>query len=85
MLMLKITISLQIFVANKVLATDEIGGIKGDDESIEKCRKSSKTRKLSKSRNLKGKTLSKFKNPRYTDATEERNFFTSDIKTNFRF
>ena len=72
--MLKTTVSLQVLVANEVLATDEVGGIEGGDELIKKCRKLSKTRKLSKS-----------KNQRPTSTTEERNFFTSDTKTDFRF
>ena len=85
MSMLKTTVSSQVFVADKVLAADEVGGIEGGDESIEKCRKLSKTGKLSKSGNSKGKTLFKSKNPRFIGTTEEHNFFTSDTKTDFRF
>ena len=72
--MLKTTVSSQVLVADEVLAADEVGGVEGGDESIEKCGKLSKTGKLSKS-----------KNPRPTGATEERNFLTSDAKTDFRF
>ena len=50
-----------MLVANKVLAANEVGGIEDGDKSIEKCRKLLKTRKLSKSENLKGETLSKSK------------------------
>ena len=74
-----------MLVANEVLAANEIGGIEGGDESIEKCKKSSKTRKLSKSGNSKGETLFKSKNPHSTGAIEEYNFFISDAKTNFTF
>ena len=58
-----------MFVANEVFATNEIGGIEGGDESIEKCGKSLKTektskgQKLSKSGNSKGKKLAKSKKP----------------------
>ena len=44
-----------------MLAANKIDGIEGDDESIKKCGKSSKTGKLSKSGNSKGKILSKSK------------------------
>ena len=56
-----ITMSSQVLVANEIFATNEVGGIEGDDESIEKYGKSSKTRKLSKSGNSKGKTSFKSK------------------------
>ena len=57
---------LQILIANEILAANNIGGIKGGNKSIEKCKKLSRTRKLlknlklSKSRNLKAKKLFKF-------------------------
>ena len=50
MLMLKTTISSYMLIANEVLATNEVGGIKGGDKLIEKYRKLSKTRKLSVSK-----------------------------------
>ena len=56
---LKITILLQMLIANKVLAGNKIGGIKDNNELIEKYKKLSKIRKSFKSRNLKGKILFK--------------------------
>ena len=50
-----------MLIANEVLAINEVGSIEGGDESIEKCGKLSKTRKLSKLKNLKDETLFKFK------------------------
>ena len=47
---LKTMMLLQMFIANKVFAADEIDGVEGSNESIEKCGKLSKTGKLSKSR-----------------------------------
>ena len=60
MLILKIIMSSQIFVAIEILAAKEIGGIEGDNKSIKKFKKLSKIGKLSKSGNLKNKKLSKF-------------------------
>ena len=65
--MLKTTALSQMFVANEQLANNEISGVEGDNELIEKCgellktRKLSKGLKLSKSRNSKGKKLAKSK------------------------
>ena len=42
MLMLKTIMSLQMFVTNKIFATNKISDIKDSDESIEKSRKLSK-------------------------------------------
>ena len=50
--MLKITVFSQVLVANKVLATNEVGGVESSDMSIEKCEKLSKTGKSSKSQKL---------------------------------
>ena len=61
--MLKTTISSQVLVANEVLITDEVGGIEGGNELIEKCGKSSKTGKSSKAGNSKGKKSAKSKKP----------------------
>ena len=47
--MLKTTMSSQMLVTNKLLTIDKIDGIEGNDELIKKCRKLSKTGKLSKS------------------------------------
>ena len=44
--MLKTIVSLQVLVANKMLAANEVDGIEGSDELIEKCEKLSKTGKL---------------------------------------
>ena len=41
--------SSQVLVADKVLAANEVDGIEGGDESIKKCGKLLKIRKLSKS------------------------------------
>ena len=54
---------LKTTVSSQVLAADEVGDVGGGDESIEKCGKLSKTEKLSKSGNLKGKKLAKSKKP----------------------
>ena len=48
-------------VANKVLAANEDDGVKGNDESIKKYGKSSKTEKLSKSQKLSKSKKSKSK------------------------
>ena len=47
--MLKTIVLLQMFIANKVLTANKIGGIKSGDKLIKKYRKLSKIRKLSKS------------------------------------
>ena len=57
--MLKTTVLSQVLVADEVLAADEVGGVEGGNESIEKCGKLSKTGKSSKS----NEKLSKFKKP----------------------
>ena len=65
--MLKTIVSLQMLVANEVLAVNEVGGIEGGNKSIRKCGKLSKTEKLSKDLKLSksqkltksGKKLSK--------------------------
>ena len=83
---------LQIFVANEVLATNEVGGIEGSDELIEKYEKLSKTGKLSKSRKLSKsqklaksrKELLKKRNLSNFNAKEnEPSFLTPDVKTAF--
>ena len=53
--------SSQVLIANEVFATNKFNGIEGSNELIEKCEKLLKTRKLSKSGNLKSKSLSKSK------------------------
>ena len=97
MSMLKTTVSSQVFVADKVLAANEVDGIEGGDKSIEKCGKSSKTGKLSKSRKSKsektsksrnsaksGKKLSKSGNSTNFDATKDGpKFLTPDARTTF--
>ena len=60
-LILKTTMLSQVLVANEIFVANEVGGIEGGDELIEKYGKLSKIRKLSKLRNSKSKTLSKFK------------------------
>ena len=95
--MLKTTMSSQVLVADEVLAADEVDGVEGGDESIEKCGKLSKTGKLSKSQKSKsektsksqnsaksGKKSSKSGNSTNFDATEDGpKFLTSDAKTAF--
>ena len=78
--------SLQMLVANEVLTANEIGGIEGGNELIEKYRKLSKTRKLSKSQKLAklGKKLSKSGNLPNFDAEENGlSFLIFDAKTAF--
>ena len=61
--MLKTIVSSQVLIANEVFVADKVGGVEGGDKSIEKYGKLSKTRKLSKSGNSKGKKLAKSKKP----------------------
>ena len=89
--------SSQVFVTNKILATDEVDGNEGSDESIEKCGKLSKTRKLSKLGKSKsekiskswnsaksGKKLSKNGTSTNFDATEDRlKFLTPNARIAF--
>ena len=85
--MLKTTVSSQVLIANKVLAANEVGGFEGGDKLIEKCRKSLKTGKLlkdlklSKSGNLKGKKLAKFKKP--SKSENSSNFNAKETSPNF--
>ena len=60
--MLKTTMSSQVLVADEVLAADEVDGVEGGDESIEKCGKLSKTGKSSKSQKSKSEKTSKSQN-----------------------
>ena len=76
----------QVFVANNVLAANEVDDVEGDDKSIEKYRKLSKTKKLSKFQKLakSRKELSKNRNLSNFDAKEnEPSFLTSDTKMAF--
>ena len=61
--MLKTIVLLQVLAADEMLVADEVDGVKGGGESIEKCGKLLKTGKLSKSGNSKGKKLAKSKKP----------------------
>ena len=62
--MLKTTVSLQVLAADKMLAADEVGGIEGGDESIEKCGNLLKTRKISKiQKSSKSRKSAKSKKP----------------------
>ena len=47
--------SLQLFIANKLLIINEIDGIKSGNKSIEKSEKLLKTKKSSKSEKLRSK------------------------------
>ena len=91
--------SSQVFVADEVLAANEVDGIKRGDESIEKCGKLSKTGKLSKSEKSKsektskswilaksGKKLSKSMNSTNFDAMEDGpKFLTPDARIAFNY
>ena len=84
--MLKTTVLSQMLVANEVFATNEVGGIEGDDKSIEKYGKSSKTRKLFKSQKSakSRKKLSKSENlPHFNAKKNGPSFLTPDAKTAF--
>ena len=84
--MLKTTVSSQVLIDNKMLATNEIGGVKGGNKSIKKCEKLSKTRKLSKSRKLakSKKELSKSGNLSNFEAKKNGpSFLTPNAKTAF--
>ena len=66
--MLKTAVLLQVLVANKVFAANEVDGVEGGNKLIEKygklskTRKSSKSQKLSKSGKLKSEKTSKSQN-----------------------
>ena len=95
--MLKTTMSSQVLVADEVLAANEVDGVEGGDESIEKCGKLSKTGKSSKSQKSKsekmskswnlaksGKKSSKSGNSTNFDATKNGpKFLTPDARTAF--
>ena len=86
--MLKIIISLRVFIANQVLATNKVGGIEGNDELIEKYRKLSKTRKFFKSQKSakSGKELSKSGNLPNLNAKENKpSFLISNTRTAFNY
>ena len=82
-----------------MLAANEVDGIEGGDELIEKCEKLSKTRKLSRSRKSKsekmfksrnlaksGKKLSKSRNSTNSDTMEDGpKFLTPDTRTAFNY
>ena len=79
-----------MFIANKVLVTNKIGGIEDGDKLIKKYKKLLKTRKLlksrklSKSKNLKDKKLSKFQKliKSKKKLSKSRNLPNFDIKKN---
>ena len=77
MSILKTMISSQVFVANKMLATDKVGGIEDSNKLIEKCEKLSKIGKLSKFRKLAKprKKLSKSENSPNFDAKKNKPSF----------
>ena len=80
--MLKTTVLLQVFAADKV------GGVEDDDKLIEKCGKLLKTRKLSKSQKLakSRKELSKSENlPNFDAKKNKPSFLTLDTKTAFNY
>ena len=86
MSILKTIMSLQMLVANEVLATNEVGSIEDGDESIKKCEKLLKTGKLSKSQKLakSRKELSKSENlPNFDAKKNEPSFLTPNTKTAF--
>ena len=75
-----------MFITNKMLATNKVGGVKGGDKLIEKCRKLLKTVKLSKSQKsakLK-KKLSKSGNLSNFNPKKNRpSFLTPNARTAF--
>ena len=77
--MLKTIVSSQVLVADEVLAADEVDGVEGGDESIEKCGKSSKTEKSSKSGKSKSEKMSKSQN----SAKSGKKLSKSGNSTNF--
>ena len=79
--MLKTTVSLQVLVANKMIAANEVDGIEGGDELIEKSIKLSKTRKLSKSKKLKSKKSSKSRKSKSEKTSKSRNLAKSGKKS----
>ena len=75
-----------MFVANEILAANEVDGVKRGDESIKKYEKLSKTRKLSKSQKSAklGKELSKNWNlPNLNTKKNGPSFLTPNTKTAF--
>ena len=88
MSILKIIMSLQVFVANEILAIDKVSSIKSGDESIEKCGKLSKTGKLFKSQKLakSRKKLSKSWNLSNFDTKKNvSSFLTFNARTVFNY
>ena len=83
--MLKTTVSSQVLVADKVLAANEVDGIEGGDELIEKCGKLSKIGKLSKSRKLSksGKSKSEKTSKSRNLAKSRKKSSKSGNSTNF--
>ena len=65
--------SSQVFIINKILTTNKVDGIKGNDELIKKCGELLKIRKLSKSQKL-----AKLKN----DLSKSRNLSNFNTKKN---
>ena len=73
-----------------MLVANEVGGVEDGDESIGKCGKSSKTRKLFKSGNSKGKKLAKFKkllksgnSPNFDATKANPSFLTPEARATF--
>ena len=86
--MLKITVSLQVLIANEMFAANKACGIDGSNESIEKCGKLSKTRKLSKFQKLvkARKELSKSRNlPNFNAQKNRPSFLTLNARTAFNY
>ena len=75
-----------MFVANKMLTTNEVSDVKGSNESIEKSEKLLKIRKLSKSQKstkLKKKLLKSGNLPNFNTKKNGSNFLTPNAKTAF--
>ena len=99
MSMLKTTMSSHIFITNKLLVTNKVGGIKGDSNNklIEKfikpkIKKLSKSQKLSKSRKSKSKKLAKSKKLsksrnlfKFATKKARLNFLTPDTRITFNY
>ena len=86
--MLKTTVLLSVFVINKMPTANEIDGVEGDNELIEKCEKLSKTRKLFKFQILaksKKKLLKNKNSPNFNAKENGPSFLTPKGRIAFNY
>ena len=92
--MLKTTVSLQVLVANEMLAGKDIGGVEGGDKLIKKCgkllktRKSFKSQKLSKSQKSSKSKKESSKSGNLSNFNAKKNrlsFLTPNARTAFNY